>query len=194
MHVAEEEHHRDLQVLREVDVIRAVVVLVRTAELGETFARRQRLGDLDQAVVVLRAPTRRRDQQLVGCIATDASDLRTSKVARCGGVVPRAANPATPAGSRRLPRRRRTARRASEGPDPLVRELETSWESARTATLCRGSSAWSSYPQPLPSVRGSAAWSSYPLPEGGEVLAQKPTVIQYTKKERISVDTPRRGL
>ena len=31
-------------------------------------------------------------------------------------------------------------------PHPLVRGLETYGESARTATLCRGSSAWSSYP------------------------------------------------
>jgi len=65
--------------------------------------------------------------------------------------VPRAASPATLAGSTRLPSLPAAPKRGSEGPDPLVRGLETSRESARTATLCRGSSAWSSYPRdPIP--------------------------------------------
>ena len=83
----------------------------------------------------------------VRLVIRDASELRTSKEARCGGAVPRVASPAPPAGSRRLPRLPAAPKRGSEGPDPLVRGLETSRESARTATLCRGSSAWSSYPQ-----------------------------------------------
>lgn len=59
--------------------------------------------------------------------------------------MPRAANPATLAGSTRLPSLPAAPKRGSEGPDPLVRGLETSRDSARSATLCPGSSAWSSY-------------------------------------------------
>jgi len=84
----------------------------------------------------------------VRLVIRDASELRTSKEARCGGAVPRVASPAPPAGSTRLPSLPAAPKRGSEGPDPLVRGLETSRESARTATLCRGSSAWSSYPLP----------------------------------------------
>jgi len=89
----------------------------------------------------------------VRLVVRDASELSISKEARCGGAVPRAASPPHPSGSTRLPSLPAAPKRGSEGPDPLVRGLETSRESARSATLCRGSSAWSSYPLRSPTRR-----------------------------------------
>jgi hypothetical protein len=83
--------------------------------------------------------------------------LRAYKGASSGGAVPRTALHARPTASRQLPRLHRAAARTQKEPDPLDRGIHTNGESARTATLSRGSSAWSSYPRARPS---GCAWAS----------------------------------